>query len=102
MYLAQNWSGGKDVPAQIIDIEVVIAKIIQFSIPAAAIVLFIFIILGGFNLLNSGGDPNKVASAWKTITFAIFGMVLLAAGYLILRFLSAFTGVDITQFNIRN
>ncbi len=66
----------------------------------AGIALFIMLVVGGFKYITAGGDPKGVDSAKKTITYAIGGMVLIAAGYLILQFIKQFTGVDVTLFRI--
>ena len=101
MNLAQNWSDPSgDTPAKIEDIEVVVAKIFQYFLGFASIALFFLLVTGGYKLITSGGDPGKVQGAWKTITFAILGMVLIIASFLILRFITAFTGVDVTNFDM--
>ena len=44
-------------------------------------------------------SPTKAAeSARKTLTYAILGLVLIIAAWFILKFLSEFTGVDLTEF----
>jgi hypothetical protein len=59
------------------------------------------LIVGGFKYLTAGGEAPAVESARKTITYAIAGLVLVALSFLILRFIYAFTGVDVTQFKVQ-
>jgi len=82
------------------DLEPIIANVIKAVLGFAGITLFVLLCVGGFKLITSSGDPNKAAGAWKTITFAIAGLVVILLSILILRFIYVFTGVDVLQFNI--
>lgn len=85
---------------EIKDIVDIIENIFGLAIRFAGILAFIMLILGGFRYLTSGGDPKAAASAQKTITYAIGGLVLIIAAWFILKFLSEFTGVDLTEFKL--
>ena len=80
--------------------EGVFARVVQVVLGLGGIVLFIMLIMGGFKFITAGGDPKAIESAKKTLTYAIGGIVLIALSFLILRFISTFTGVDVTQFQI--
>lgn len=98
---AASWSDSSgDKPAQIKDFEVIFEKIIQVAVGFAVLAAFIMLIIGGFKLLTSGGNPKATESARNTITIAIIGLVALAGIWLILRFIYLFTGVDVTKFEI--
>ena len=58
------------------------------------------LLLGGFQHLTAGGNPEKTQKAWATITYAVVGLVLLVGIWFILRFIRQFTGVDVTEFRI--
>lgn len=76
--------------------------ILSAAIPFAGIVLFVMLVIGGFQFLTSGGDPKKAGAARNTLTYAIIGIVLVALAYLILVIISEFTGVEgILNFEIR-
>lgn len=81
-------------------LETIFSNVVGVILGLAGIALFIMLILGGFKYITAGGDPKAVDSARKTLTYAIGGMVLIAAGYLILQFIYQFTGVNVTQFKI--
>lgn len=87
-------------PAKLSDIETYFENIVKVALEFAGIVLFIMLIVGGFNYITSGGNPQQAEAAKKTITFAIFGIILLVMSFLILRLIYQFTGVDVTQFKI--
>lgn len=86
--------------ATLVGLETVFGNVVGILLGFAGIALFILLIVGGFKYITAGGDPKGVDSAKKTITYAIGGIVLIAAGYLILKFITQFTGVDVTQFKI--
>jgi hypothetical protein len=77
-------------------------SIIGVLFSVAGIILFIMLIVGGVNFMTSGGDPKGLEAAKKTLTYALVGMLLVALGYLVLVFVSDFTGnTNILNFDIR-
>jgi len=98
---AQEYSDlSGDSPATLQDLEVVFSRVVEIVLGLAGIVLFLMLIMGGFRFITVGGDPKAIEGAKKTLTYAIGGIVLIALSFLILRFISTFTGVDVTQFKI--
>ncbi len=91
---------GTSPPQQLSELGGIFSKVISLAIGGAGIVFFIMFIVGGFQYLTSGGNPQAAEGARKTLTFAIGGLVLIALSFLILRLISTFTGVDITTFKI--
>ena len=87
-------------PARIADIVPIIANIIGLLAPAAAIAVFVMILVAGFQFLTSGGDPKSVAAARTTLTYAIIGVILVVVVWLILTLIEAVTGVDVTTVNL--
>ncbi len=87
-------------PAAISELENIFSNILGLVAALAALGCFIMLIVGGFKYLTSGGDQKATASARNTITYAIIGLILLIVAWLILLFIQAITGVDVTQFNI--
>ena len=87
-------------PAQISDIVGIIANIIKLLAPAAAIAVFVMILVAGFQFLTSGGDPKSVAAARTTFTYAILGAILVVVVWLILTLIKAVTGVNVTTVNL--
>ena len=87
-------------PAQLTDLEVIFARILNVVTSFAVLAVFIMLVIGGFKYITSGGDPKATESAQKTLTYAIFGLVALVGIWLILRFVEVFTGVNVTEFKI--
>jgi hypothetical protein len=58
------------------------------------------LLVGGFKWLTSGGDAKKTEQARGTLTAAIFGLILIVSGYIILNIIQYFTGLNVTVFKI--
>ncbi len=89
-------------PPKLQDLEGVFQNLLGAIIPFAGIVLFIFLVIGGYKFITSGGSPEKAAGAKATITYAIIGIVVIALSYLILSIIATFTGLgnEILEFRI--
>ncbi len=83
-------------PAKISDIVGILEKIIKLLAPAAGIAFLIMFIVGGFQFVTSGGDPKAAGQARNTLTFAIIGIILVVASWLILQLIAQITGADVT------
>lgn len=94
------YSAGPETPLQIRDLEAVFARVLNIALGFAGIAFFLMFVVGGFKYLTSGGDPKNAESARKTLTFAVGGLVFITLSYLILVFISEFTGLDLTVFRI--
>lgn len=73
-------------------------RIINLSVEAAFLVLFIMLIVAGIKYLTSGGDPKAIGSASGTLTWALLGILFLAIAWLLLLLIKSLTGVDVTKF----
>jgi predicted small integral membrane protein len=74
-----------------------VGNAISISFIIAAIVTFIFLVVGGMNWLTSGGDKAKVETAQKMITNAIIGLAIVAASYAIYLIVLDFFGIDLSK-----
>ena len=92
--------GKADDVASIKCIEPLLINIIGAIVSLAAVAFFVMLLVGGFNFLFSGGDPKKLEGAKNTLTYAVTGLVVIVAGYLILKTVEVFTGVNVTNFQI--
>ena len=81
-------------PAQLNDFSVMFGNIVAATLGLGGILLFIFLLIGGFRYITSGGDPKNVEVARNTITYAIFGLLLAASAVLIMNIIAAITGQD--------
>ena len=91
-------TGGCAVPIR--GFNVLFTNVLGVIVPFAAVALFIMIPAGGFQYITSGGNPKATESAKNTLTYAILGMILVGAAFLILQLIENFTGAPVTEFNV--
>lgn len=78
-----------------------IKGLVNASIVIGALAAFIFLILGGFQWITSGGDKTKTEEAQKKITNAVIGLVIIAAAYAIINVVTSFLGLgDISNLSL--
>jgi hypothetical protein len=94
-----GYDGTKDV-ATIQGIECLIGNVLSIAITIIGIAAFVMFLIGSFRYLTAGANTKGVESGKNAISFAILGIVVALASFVILRFISQFTGVtNILQFN---
>lgn len=71
----------------------IVSKILPFVFRGAAFALLIYLILGAFQFLTSGGDPKAVEAARSRITNAIIGFVVIFASILLIKLLENILGL---------
>jgi hypothetical protein len=100
---AAAWTGDCVSPegvATIKGVECLFKNLIN-PIPALiALVAVGMIIFAGIRLLTAGPDPKAYKSAWDTFTWAVIGLILLAAAWLIIVLIERFTGAPLSTFTI--
>ena len=74
-------------------------NILSAMIPLIGMVAFIMILIGGFKILTSGGDPKGLQGGKQTITWAVGGLALSIISWLILLLIENITGAPVTRFN---
>lgn len=74
------------------DFGQLINGVLSFVMVIAALLVFLYLILGGIEWITSGGDKGKTESARNKITSAVIGLVILAASYAILLIVLNFLG----------
>ncbi len=76
---------------------IVLQNIINSALILSGVVAVVLIIWSGFQYVTSNGDKEKVDSARKRLTYAIIGLVFIFSSFMILKFISTFTGVGLDQ-----
>lgn len=64
----------------------VMLRVMQIALAAVNIFALFMFILGGFELLVSGGNPNMVKKAKDTLVWATLGILVITLSYSILKF----------------
>lgn len=63
-----------------------VGALLGAALSLIGVVFLVLIIYGGFLWMTAAGDQEKVKKAKNLITSAIIGLVIIAAGYAIVRF----------------
>ncbi len=71
----------------------IINAFLTYLFPFAGLLLLLYLIYGGYNLMLSGGDPKKAASAKSIITTALFGFVIIFVAYWLVQILGSVFGL---------
>lgn len=72
------------------DLGNLMSNIIQIMISVGGILCIIFIIVGGFKFVTSGGDEKKLASAKGTLTYAIVGLIVIILAFVMIQVVQYF------------
>lgn len=75
---------------------------ILWLIGGSGVAAFIFLLLGGFQWITSGGDKDAAEKARKKIIFALTGLAIVFSAYAIVFILRALFQVDLLEFRIAN
>lgn len=81
-------------------IKCVLLNIISILSPLLILVAFGVILFAGVRLIIAGDDPKQIQGAYKTLTFAIIGIVGLALAWFVLYLIEQFTGAPVTQIDL--
>ncbi|OGG09503.1 hypothetical protein A2154_02285 [Candidatus Gottesmanbacteria bacterium RBG_16_43_7] len=87
--------------ASISCLEPLFANVVTALVSFIGLVLFIMLIVGGYNYLFAGGDAKKMEKAKGTLSAAVIGLVVIVAAWLIILLIINFTGLEVLRhFNI--
>lgn len=89
-----------DGVATIKGIECLIQNILTPLPTILALVAVGMIIMAGIKIMTAGADSKAYAAGWSTFTYALIGLVLLSAVWLVLILIESYTGAPITEFGI--
>jgi hypothetical protein len=81
-----NFAGG--------NIGDIISGLVKYLFPLAGILLLLYLIFGGFQLMLSRGDPKAAQSAQGKITNALVGFIIVFAAYWIVQILASILGLE--------
>lgn len=79
-------------PVATTNISQLLNPILNFVIIAIGIAAFGTLLLAGFNYITSAGDKAKVEMATQMFTYAIIGLALVAASFIITKIIGALVG----------
>lgn len=102
--LAQNFgqiASDAGVPSQIFgNPGTIITKILPYIFGAAGIILLLNIIVSGYQLMTSAGEPKTMQAAKAKITTSVIGIIIIFVSFWLVNLIMKFFGV--TQMQIIN
>ncbi len=99
---AQTLSLGQPKGFKIADIGSLITSAISLLFIIAALLAFVYLVLGGIQWITSGGDKAGMEAARNKITHAVVGLIVVGAAYAIMLLAQSFLGVSIVGNNSFN
>jgi hypothetical protein len=80
---------------KITEIGTLISAAVGTIIILAALLAFVFLILGGIQWITSGGDKTAMEGARNKITHAVVGLVIVGASWAIMALVQNFLGISV-------
>jgi hypothetical protein len=71
----------------------IISALLPFVFVLAGLALFLFLIIGGFQLMTSAGDPKGMESGQKKVMYAIIGFLIIFASFWLVQILQIVFGL---------
>lgn len=72
----------------------VVSRLFPLILAVAGLILFVMLLWGGYNLMFSGGDPQKAQSAKQKVTAAIIGFVIVFTAFFVTQAVNFLFGID--------
>lgn len=73
----------------------IVSALLSYIFIIAGLILFAYLLISGFELLTSAGDPKKIESAQAKITHAIIGFIIIFVSYWLAQILEVIFGISI-------
>jgi hypothetical protein len=80
------------------NIGTLIGNVLIYVFAAGAIALLFYLILGGFQLMLSRGDPKAMQGAQSKITNALIGFVIIIIAFFIVQLLGQLLGLQTNTY----
>lgn len=71
----------------------VVSALLPYVFAVVGILLLLYFLAGGFQLMFASGDPKRVQSAWAKITNALIGFVIVFLAYWITKLLGTILNI---------
>lgn len=84
------------------DVSTAVTNGIKAIVAVAGVIFFVMLVWGGVQYVLSGGDKAATQAARDRITYALIGIVIVAAAFAIATLVGTVTGTSITNVSINN
>ncbi len=72
----------------------IVSEFLKYLFPLAGLLVLLYLLLGGFQLMTSGGDPKKTQEAKGKITNALIGFVIVFIAYWLVQIVGTILGIE--------
>lgn len=91
--------GGSSPDSSPKQFAVTIATLWQTIILVGGLAFLLYFLLGGLNWITAGGDKGKIEEARGKITQGLVGLAILAASYVIIKFIETAIGMNLLNIS---
>lgn len=74
---------------------VFVGRFLLYAIPLAGIYFFIRLLMAGYQMMSSLGDPAKIQAAQSVITNSLLGLLIVIVAFFIVQIVRSITGINI-------
>lgn len=72
-----------------------VGRFLLYAIPLAGIYFFIRLLMAGYQMMSSLGDPAKIQAAQSVITNSLIGLLIVIVAFFIVQIVRNITGINI-------
>lgn len=85
---------GIPIPENLTTLGGIISALIPYLFVFAGLILFAYLVIGGFSFLTSGGEPKAMEQAKGKVTNAIIGFIIIFVAYWVVQIFEYMFGVQ--------
>lgn len=74
-----------------------VSNLVAAGFLVSGVIFFVYLVWGGIDYLNSGGDKGKIDGAQKRISSALIGLTIVASSWAIYQLVLVFFGIDVDK-----
>ena len=77
------------------DLGGIFTRLLQYIFPLSGLILFAMILISGFQLLTSAGDPKGMEQAKQRLTWGVVGFLIIFVSFWLMKMLEFLLGITI-------
>lgn len=77
---------------------IIISEFLKYFFPFAGLALFVYLLIGGFTYLTSGGDQKAMEKAQGQITNSVVGFVIIFVAFWVVQIFEFIFNINIFNF----
>lgn len=85
----------KDILGSQYTVGEILSDLLPYIYVMAGLVLLLLLITGGFSLMTSAGNPDKIKAGYGKIKSALIGFLIIFISYIVAMLIQTILGVDI-------